>query len=324
MIVAAGDRYDRLVSWGAITTSLDGIVWTIPSEPFTVRTKVLGVTNGPDKIVVVGDAGWVSYSYNSNDWLSDKIWNGNFQPLSIKYANNLYMTCGQARFLQDEGPYPAGSEVGMIFSNDSGENWAWKIAYCASTDSRFYNIRFLQNVQIDQNTVANVWIAVGSGTTSPTAIYSLDNGFTWNAILFPTLSSVKYAYDVVWNNRKFWFTTNGFILNTPTLVNPVWEASQVITPTYGINDLVKIASNTVGHMVAACSGGLAYTTDQLGWTLFSQPGYRFRSVIWYQAKQIWIASAESNLTQYTYWTSSDTINWTPYNNSVQASDFTVI
>ena len=80
-------------------------------------------------------------------------------------------------------------------------------------------------------------------------------------------------------------------------------------------DLVSIAANPDGHMVAASSGQLISTKDRVGWTSFVAQGYFFRSVIWFNDH--WIAGAYSTLTQYTYWTSTDGMTWLPWNNGVQ-------
>jgi hypothetical protein len=324
MLIAAGDRYDRLVSWGAVTTSNDGTTWTIPTEPFATRAKVVGVTHGPDKIVAVSDAGLVSTAPpDVGSWHSGAVWENNFAPLGVQYATDLtgsrgiYMMCGQGKFAVAQGDYAPLDEAGLIFASSTGENWDWRMIYAHdAVNSRFYNIRRITNTRVD------VWIAVGSAMGRPIAVYSFDNGETWAVLNFPALSTLRYAYDVVWYDSKFWFTANGMILDTASLSAPAWDASPEIKPQYGSADLIKIAVNPAGHMVAACSGGLAYSVDRVGWTVFSAPGYRFRSIVWHQDQ--WIAGAESNMTQYTYWRSTNTTNWTPDNNMVQAYDFVIV
>lgn len=321
MLIAGGDRYDRIASWGGVTTSLDGLTWTAPTDPFTVRAKVTGITHGPDLIMAVSDSGLVSVTPSDfKSWNCSKIWEGDLAAMSVAYGTDLvghdgiYMMCGQGKFITAQSIYDTMDEAGLIFSNMSGNNADWRMIYAHDeVDSRFYNIRRITNPIVD------AWVAVGSVGSKPLAIYSLDNGVSWERVYFPELTAMKFAYDVVWNEGYFWFTVNGMILNTPSLDAPIWGASPDIKPKYGSADLNKIAANPAGHMVAVCSGGLVYSTDCVGWTLFSPPGYRFRSIIWHMDR--WIAGAESNLTQYTYWHSRDTINWIPGNNAVQAYDF---
>lgn len=327
MLIAAGDRYDRLVGWGAVSTSLDGITWGEPVNPFDMRAKANGITHGPDKIVAISDYGWVSSAPpDLSHWQPYRIWQGNFSPQSVKYDtdlygnNGIYMMVGQGKFPQADGPYSAGDEVGLIFTNTTGDDDTWNLIYGHLPDSRFYGIRRISTIEAD------VWIAVGSCKNKPIAIYSTNNGQDWIPIQLPTILpqnvDARYAYDVVYAQDLYWFALEGIVLYTPSLINPDWNAGPPIKFPYGLSDFRKIATNPAGHIVAAGTGGLAYTVDGAGWYQLVKPGYRFRSVIWYVDR--WIASAESNLTTYTFWYSIDTINWFPGNNKIQAFDFVVI
>jgi hypothetical protein len=324
MLIAAGDRYDKLVSWGAVTTSQDGVNWTDPTKPFEIRAKVTGVTHGPDRVVVVSDSGLSASAPPTIDsWTSRYIWEGEFAALGVEYAedvngeNGRYMACGQNKFITPQGDYQSMDEAALLFSNDDGDPSRWVLIYAHDTpDSRFYNIRRISTTNID------VWIAVGSCEQKPMAMYSTDNGNQWTELEFPDLSGVKYAYDVAYTGGKFWFTANGYVLNTPSLTSPIWDASQRFVPRYGVADFSKIAANPAGHLVAVSSGGLVYTTDQISWTMVSEPGYRLKSVIWYIDR--WVVGAESNLTQFTNWYSTDTINWIPDNCKVQIYDLAVV
>ena len=50
-------------------------------------------------------------------------------------------------------------------------------------------------------------------------------------------------------------------------------------------------------------------------------GYGLKSVFW--DVNVWLVSGDSMLTQYTYWTSFDAINWTPRNNGIQGLAFAI-
>lgn len=326
-LIAVGDRYDRLTSASALLTSPDGLIWTPGVAPFDTRARALNVAAGPDRLVVSGDGGSVAFSEDQTIWIRDKIWYGNFQPLCINWSTNdvdadgMFMACGQGKFLRNEGPYAAGSEAGLIVRNYTGENWGWEIIYgYDSQNSRFYNVKRFPEL------VGAPWVAVGSADNKPIGLYSYDSGNTWNSITFPVVDGVNYAYDIVANpiDNQFWITGNGIVFTAPSLDAPpgAWDISQILKTPYGKADFFRIATNPAGHMVAAASGGLAYSTDRIGWKIFSAPGYQFRSVIWFEDK--WVAGADSTLTHYTYWTSSDLETWTPRNNGVYIYDFAII
>lgn len=323
MLVAAGDRADRIVSWAGITTSLDGQTWTTPVDPFNIRGKAWGVAYGEEKYVAIGDGGLVANSADLVTWTQDKIWFGNFQPLSICYKTNyagnngIFMAVGQNKFPSDQGPYRTNDEVAILLKNTTGDNWMWQQVYIhQETNSRFYSVRRLVDADID------IWVALGSSNRKPIGIYSLDNGFTWNPITFPNLADVMYAYDITYSNNRFWIAVNGLILNTDNLSTGTWDSSRTFVTTYGRPDFVNIAANPSGDIVAVGSGGIAYTTDQIGWELLTLPGYRPKSVTWFNDR--WVVGAESNLTQYTHWTSTDAVNWTPAYCGVQIYGFTIV
>lgn len=328
-LVAVGDSVDRIVSWGAIATTADGKFWNSKISPFNRRGKCLGIAfgniNNQQLYYVIGDGGLASSSLNRNTWNTEKIWLGNFQPLSILYCNNAFYTCGQYKFFDDESIYKTNDEVAIIMKNTTGAHSDWEPVYTHRySNSRFYNVRY---VDTDRYTII---FALGSDNNKPLAIYSLDYGFTWNRIEFPSNLNIKYIYDCCFTKSfeevTCWVTTDGYILkNIISLNNGIfsqeWEASRSFLPKFGKTDFIKIATNG-SAVVAVCSGGVAYTTDQSTWKFLEQPGYSFRSVQWFN--NTWIVGAESLLTQYTHWTSTDTVNWIPENCGVQIFDSIII
>jgi len=180
---------------------------------------------------------------------------------------------------------------------------------------------------------------------------------TWVQVSIPSSFVNRPLYDVAEVAGTLYFSGRGVIINTPDLGNPTWltspffsSVSDLINVTgsmlvgqpyagsttnvmLGTNfssttsvplgggsassqlDLVAIASNPDGQLAAASSGALLYSNDGIGWSQFTVQGYFFRSVIWFSDH--WIAGAYSNLTQHTYWTSTDGITWLPWNNGVQ-------
>lgn len=325
-LVAVGDSVDRIASWGAITTTTDGRLWTPKHNPFDRRGKCLGfaagVINNQILYYVIGDGGLVGSSTDGINWTVDKIWFGNFQPLSIFYYDQAFYVCGQYKFAEDESVYKNNDEVGLVMKNTTGGHLDWDVIYThRHPNSRFYNLRL---VEIDSTVI---YFAFGSDNNKPLLIYSLDYGFTWNSIRIPNNFDVKHVYDCCFTTTNDvitgWVATDRYILKVVFngLTTDNWTASRSFQPKYGRTDFVKIATNGTA-VVAVCSGGIAYTTDQSGWTFIEQPGYSFRSVVWFN--NIWIASAESLLTQYTHWISTDTENWIPDNCGVQIFNSAII
>lgn len=316
-LIAVGDRADRIVSWSSFATTTDGRLWSQTVTPFTNRCKAVGVAYGLNRYVVISDAGYVSNSQDGVVWQDYQIEQGTLAPLSIEFANNIFVIAGQQKFLTQEGPYDEFDEAAQLLVNTTGDNWNWRLIYSQDgKNSRFYNVKYISDAPTP------LWIALGSADSKPFAIYSTDDGVTFNEVEFPQLEGVFAAYDAVWNIDKFYITLNGIILNTDDLVSPTWGASQPLAVPYGSTDLVKIEKNPFGHMVVVCSGGIFYSLDQVGWTLFSPVGYRFKSISWYN--DLWFVGADSTLTTYTYWTSSDTVSWTAEFQPFQAYDFTQI
>jgi hypothetical protein len=180
---------------------------------------------------------------------------------------------------------------------------------------------------------------------------------SWIQVSIPSSFVNRPLYDVAEVEGRLYFSGRGVVISTADLGSPTWASSaffgsvsDLINSTgsmllgtpysdsttntlLGTNfssatsiplgggkpsnqrDFVSIASNPDGQLVAASSHGLIFSNDGVGWTEFSVAGYFFRSVIWFTDH--WIAGAYSNLTQYTYWTSTDGIAWLPWNNGVQ-------
>lgn len=167
-----------------------------------------------------------------------------------------------------------------------------------------------------------VWVVAGESNNNPVMLYSLDTGESWNRIQIPSLFNGRALFDITYVNDQFYVSGYGVVLYTYSLINPTWNASNFVISPYGNPSMLKIASNPSGHVVAAASGMLFYTLDGEVWASHYQPGYQFTSVIWYIDH--WVAGVTSLLTTYTYFTSTDTINWVGHNNTIQMYDFYII
>ena len=167
-----------------------------------------------------------------------------------------------------------------------------------------------------------VWVVAGVSNENPVLLYSLDTGESWNRVQIPELFNGRALFDITYVNEQFYVSGYGVVIYSYSMINPTWNASDFVTSPYGNPSMLKIASNPSGHIVAAASGMLYYTLDGVVWASHYQPGYQFTSVVWYIDH--WVAGVTSLLTTYTYFTSTDTINWVGGNNTIQMYDFAII
>ena len=184
---------------------------------------------------------------------------------------------------------------------------------------------------------------------------------TWQQVSIPSSFVNRPLYDVAVYDGMLYFSGRGVVINTDDLGDPVWNespffngVSNLITPPnsmlvgqpvtnstnaeLGTNfsiaaalpedgkpsnqlDFVGIAVNPAGDLAAVSSGAIIFSNDRVGWTTFSEPGYFFRSIIWFEDH--WVAGAYSTLTEYTYWTSTNGTVWLPWNNGVQMYGLTI-
>jgi hypothetical protein len=323
MLIASGTDLRRIESRPAVASSEDGIIWSEPVDPFGQLGNAIGFANSGSTTIVLNDRGMVAHSTNLADWSTAIISAGNFSPRAIDsgvigISDPIWMMAGQQKFPEDQGPYRALDEAAQIFRNTTGSADDWELIYSHAPDSLFHGSRFLT---IDGT---DTWMALGSDSTGPLVMRSIDSGITWQTVTLPQLGSSRVAYDAAVANGRLWITIDSAVLSVSEQqafsADPDWDASPLLRPDFGRGDLVKIAANGIGQLVAAASAGLYITADLTSWRLFSVPGYRFRSCCWDPINQLWLASAEGQLLRSTLWTSRDTLTWTESNNLVQAYD----
>jgi hypothetical protein len=167
----------------------------------------------------------------------------------------------------------------------------------------------------------SVWVVCGVSYNNPIMHYSLDDGESWDTNQIPALFNGRALFDVAYANNQFYVSAYGVILYSYSIINPTWNATNFITSPYGSPNFRQIASNPSGQLVAVASGLIYSTLDGVVWNSYYEPGYQFTSVIWYIDH--WVVGTSSLLTNYTYFISTDTINWTGQNNSIQMYDFAI-
>jgi hypothetical protein len=380
ILIGAGQRYDRIIGVGGITTSTDGYLWSSESnisQPFPSYMKAQGVVaNGSGNVFVsISDSGWAATSTDLVTWQAEPLLDANFTALGVSWGLNgsgarpIFAIAG-SRIYNDHntlpGEYELNDQIAQILINESGSPYTWDQAFTHPyPNSWFHNVRYFTDILVNDIST-NVWIAVGHVNGQPDIWYTEDVNWdiitgapdtnTWEQVSIPSSFVNRPLYDVAVVNGTLYFSGRGVVINTADLGNPTWNASPFFNSvsarinstgsmllgeyynsttniTLGTNftsatsiaigggapsnqlDFINIASNTDGHLAAVSSGMIIFTKDRIGWTSYSANGYFFRSIIWFIDH--WVAGAYSNLTQYTYWTSTDGTTWLPWNNGVQ-------
>lgn len=318
-LFGAGVRYDRMITVSASSVSADGYTWSDPSEPFLNRQSAIGVATDGNMIVTVSDDGYISNSLDGNNWVNGSIIDGDFGPRDIAYGtfvdgtDGLFMIVGSQKYSGDEPSHSAGDEVAQILVSPTGIDSTWDMVYSQdSNNSIFHGVE----------RIGDMWIALGKSDGNPLLIYSLDNGFSWERVQVPELFNGRALFDVTHANDLYYISGYGVVLNTPSLIDPVWNATDFISTEFASPDFIRIASNPSGHLVAVSSGCILYSLDGVEWDKHSNPGYQFTCVTWFDDH--WLVGCNSLLTHYTYFTSIDTKTWTAGNNSIHMYDFSTL
>lgn len=324
MLIATGTDLRRIESRPAVSFSPDGVAWSEPQDPFGQLGNAIGVATGSGITVVLNDRGMVAHSSDLAAWSTATLADGYFSPRAVDYGtigtgDPIWMMAGQRKFSRPDGPYVALDEAAQIFRNTTGSVDDWELIYSQEPDSLFHGVRFLDIGGV------NTWIALGTCRNQALVIYSIDSGISWQEITLPRLDGLRVAYDAVVASGRLWLTVNSAVLSVPEQqafsATAAWDASPLLEAQFGNGDLIKIAANGTGRLVAAASAGLYISADLTSWRLFSVPGYRFRSCHWDPLNQLWLASADSQLMRTTLWISEDASTWKESNNLVQAFDF---
>lgn len=332
-LIGAGQVYDRLISVGGITTSTDGITWTDVISPLAPRNRIHCMATNGTVHVAASDTGLVGVTTDLQTWWTSRLLNGNFSPRRISFGANgsrpVFAAAGQRKYdppsqLAEE--YLPGDEVAEVLVMEPSNRTQWLLAFTNPyPNSCFHSIRWFDNITIG-GIRTSAWVAVGSRDLNPEIWYSLGVDFridndapdpnTWQQVQIPAAFDGRPLYDVCQvNDGSLWFAGLGFVTRVQDIGIPTWTGTDEFTGIVKGNDYSSIAANPTGDLVAVSSSRISSTSDYVSWNHFSYPGYQFRSVIWFNYQ--WIVGASSDLTDKTYFTSSDGRSWTPRNNAVQ-------
>lgn len=314
-----GVRYDRLVTIGGYSSSTDGYTWSEISEPFLPHQSAIGIATDGITLTAVSDDGYVASSFDGAGWSVGSIIDGDLGPRAVRYSkdseglNGIFMLVGTQKYSDPEPSHERWDEVAQIFTSPNGNYDSWTMVYSQDdTSSVLHGCR----------RIGNMWIACGVSFGNPLLLYSLDNGFSWNRVFLPSLFDGHCLSDVTFANGQYFFSACGVVIYTPSLINPVWNATDFVSANQASSDFIRIASNPSGHIVAVASGLIYYSLDGAEWEVHEEPGYQFTSVIWFNER--WVVGCYSLLTKHTYFASTDTINWEGYNNTLHMYDFVAL
>jgi len=242
----------------------------------------------------------VTVDQSSNPFLSE---------LADLITNNPSQSVGTVTF--SSLPNVPFNIIGVV---NNGTTWTFEIqgyVTFAITDTTTFNWSY-----------PDVWVVCGSSNGNPVLLYSLDDGTSWDRVNVPEIFNNNQFFDITYSNSNFYIAAYGYILYTPSLINPQWGGTDYVTANYASPNFTKIATNPSGHIVAVSSGLIYYSLDGAIWNRFEAPGYQFISVIWYIDH--WVVGVRSLLTTYTYFTSTDTVTWIGQNNNIQMYDFAIL
>ncbi len=321
-LYATGNIYDRMITVSGVTVTNDGYTWTAADNiesPFLTRQSAIGIATDGSTVATISDDGYVSCSYNGNAWVNGSIIDGELSPRAIRYAkdstnnNPAWMIVGTQKYATNEPAYNRYDEFAQIFKSNNGNQSSWIMVY-SQDDNRsvFHGIR----------RIGDAWIACGVSDNNPLIVYSLDNGFSWVTVNVPNLFNGRTVFDVTYANELYVFACSGVVIYTPSIVSPVWNATDFVEPTYANADFTIIASNPSGHVVAVASGMIYYTLDGADWNQYENPGYQFTSVVWFNDR--WVVGTYGLLTRHTCFTSTDTVTWVGDNNFMHMYDFAIL
>lgn len=200
-ILGAGQRYDRIIGVGGITSSQDGYVWSNQSqitEPFPPRMKAQGIAANGDgnAFVAISDNGYAAFSTDLSSWSNVRLLDADYSPLSVTWGNNggtrpVFAVAGTRKYNDDNvlpGEYENNDQIAEILINETGQDDDWKQAFThPETGSFFYNVKYFSNVLIG-GIYTDAWIAVGQCNQQPDMWYTQQIEWTYGVESVDVLS----------------------------------------------------------------------------------------------------------------------------------------
>lgn len=309
-----GSRYEYLKTNTAVASSVDGQIWQNIHNPFPPPDSSVSICYHNSALIAIGTNGQIAYSNDLNTWQNGTI-GVDGMCVTGSISTNKIVACGRRHYLADQDGYQDTTEVGQIFDSITGEPDTWAMIFsAANTPSGFRNIKYWASADIGDNIDAPICVVVGDKIGLPWALYSQDLGQTWTEIsIDPDLSEPFFDVEYDISSKRWYFATGGTIAIADNLIDPTWTSTEI----FSLRNLpvTKIKINPEGEMIALNGSTIWYSGNLDNWIPFTLDGYQWRSVEWFDSK--WVVGTESLLTQYTFWTSTNGLDWTPGNNNIQ-------
>jgi hypothetical protein len=319
-LITAGVASQPFGSWPVFYQSNDGVNWDAPVSIFTQGDSCTGITSDGTTLATANSTGTIGTSTDLIHFSYVTIDSG-LGISSLGYdARGYWIAAGTRRYIDGYGPYEPGSSVPQVYLATSATN-PWSMVFTHPDNNATCNqMKYFASAAISTQQTADVWVMCGSSDNHGDIWYSLDYGISWAQGTVPvgvgTLYSVGFIHS---DGSPYWyFGSNGKIWKTDSLHSNQWEEI-LLLPTETAVDMIQNAENTI---VIAAQDSVYSSKNGIQFKRFTAAGYVFDRVSYVQSSR-WVAFARSTLTQYTQWTSTDLITWTPSTNNnsvhVQAS-----
>lgn len=305
-------------SFPVASQSDDGVSWDTPTAPFSTNDAPTAIATDESSIVISNAKGWISVSNDNLQTYTQTVVSDGFNIASMIYSNNKWLAAGQKFYNTSYGPYDAHNDIAQIHSatNPFGP---WSMVWISNnTNSFLYQIKKISLGQVTSTVSIDVIVAVGSIGTTAYALYSIDNGTTWNEVTIPAgvsrLYSVSFA-SVGSENSWYWGSANN-LYKSENLTDGNWTEVSINSNTI-ITDMVSDDEN----LIAAGTDVLHTSQNGVFFNTVVKAGYVFDKVSRIQSGSdgIYLAFMRSNLTQYTHLTSNNGLDWTARNNNITVS-----
>lgn len=321
-IIIVGTLNQPFGSFPVATQSDDGITWDIPTAPFTINDAPTAVANDGTSIAIANARGYLSVSSDDLQTYSQVTVSDGFNISSLGYDNGDWIAVGQAYYNDEYGSYEANSDIAQIHKAPSAVG-PWAMVWIhPQTNSFIYQLKRFTNAAITNVLNFNVWVVVGAVGTNGDAWYSIDDGATWNQVIIPTGVSRIYSVDFASvGSGNFWYWgTKDNLYKSETLNSTEWSEASIGKNT-SIMDMVSDDNN----IVVAGLNQLHSSQDGAFFNSQFRRGYVFDKVsrIQNDNSALYLAFMRSNLTQYTYLTSTNALYWDAHNNNVTVSGYTL-